>query len=355
MRKVLLGFVTFLLTLVILIGLPLVAMAHFLSSPGDVKGLLDSQTTYVEAKNALSQAAIDNITAIQDNPRAANKIDPQLILPLIDRYFTYDFYKRSLDTLVDASYDWLKGKTDVPEFTIAITNNPTEFRNLVTDVFTLRYSSLPFCKPSSPELANYDALSASCKTSSISTSTVRATILKKLNHLDSKAAAQLFKHGLISTENLNLKIDPQVTSHARLAYHWLSLGVFILIAKIALLLGLIWLLSQPNARKWRSTGTKLLIPSALSLMLALGIYLARNAIVGALTPKSTSTNQSTTALAQLLGKKLITEIDVNWLASALLLVLIGAGLIWLQHWLNHRKPRTNSPEPPPNQPPAPHR
>lgn len=222
------------------------------------------------------------IEANSKQPGSSIPLDDPQIQAIANHAFTPELLQASTEQLVDATYDWLYGKTSQPRFRIDFSGAKQQFANDLGSYGIQKLSKLPICKTYSPTTV-LDAFTATCQPRGL-----------QLEGQDQEIAAQIYSSKdflpktIFTAKDLpkNSKGDTIAEQLAfapvafRLAYilMWTVGGLTLLLAA-----GMVYL--RPSRRKgWRSLGVAILSD---------GAFLAISTLVfGRLLPEMTRSFQS---------------------------------------------------------------
>lgn len=100
----------------------------------------------------------DNVTSLSDTAvQDAAKIA-----------FSQELVQKSINTVVEANYAWLRGETDIPEFKIDLTDAKQSFAEQVGAFVTTNMATLPVCTNAQlAQMQNVDPLSATCRPANV--------------------------------------------------------------------------------------------------------------------------------------------------------------------------------------------
>src|SRR5476649_1346393 len=95
-----------------------------------------------------------------------------------DATFTPQFVQKNTEQVLDGTYDWLDGKTPVPDFQIDLTSTKIAFANNVAAAVQKQLAGLPVCTAAQTQAlaANFDALSATCLPKGITAESAASTV-----------------------------------------------------------------------------------------------------------------------------------------------------------------------------------
>lgn len=194
------------------------------------------------------------------------------VLQLADRAFTQQVITKSVDTVVDANYAWLAGKTAAPAFQIDLTAERNSFAKQVGDYIALRLSQLPTCTASQLLQLQVptDPLTVACRPPTIDAKTEGGRVTQEI------LASKFLEEPVITGKNIQSG-EPYYESFAKLPSVFQAaqvapygfLGV-VLFAAIAILF-----LAQTKRKGIRrlgfllaSTGVLLVVPYAVARTLS---------------------------------------------------------------------------------------
>jgi hypothetical protein len=196
------GFVTVLLVLS-LIGLTWsVVSAQTVRDRETVKGWLKDSDTYP----GIVSLGLENLKkespdkTIRDLP--VGQADIQAI---VKDALTPDIIEANSVKLLDGVYNWLEGKTKLPEFSLEFPEVQQKISDGVANYVVKRISGLPEC-PGVPDLANYDPFSADCRPRGIDPSLIGLMVRQQV-----KDASGMLEGKAITAQDLTVAKDDQGT------------------------------------------------------------------------------------------------------------------------------------------------
>ncbi|HXY17878.1 MAG TPA: hypothetical protein VEH48_00465, partial [Candidatus Nitrosopolaris sp.] len=89
--------------------------------------------------------------------------------------FTPQLVQQNTEATIDGVYDWLDGKTPLPDFQIDLTNTKTAFAANVAKAAQQQLQALPVCS-SAASAENFDPLTASCLPPGVTPASAAATL-----------------------------------------------------------------------------------------------------------------------------------------------------------------------------------
>ncbi len=188
---------------------------------------------------------------------------------LVDEILTPAFFENSVTTVIDATYDWLQGKTDKPTFEIKITKDKETFIRFLSVAFKEKMLALPECEAGSIVPPDFNPLESECRPTGFDLNEINNFISENSEREEFQT---IFNQAKLSSENFN--IDQDVTKKAQLVFSILKPAPQIALGVILLLSALLILIIPGFKKGFIITGVVLLLPS---LIILLGkIYASQN-------------------------------------------------------------------------------
>jgi len=179
-RAVCSSLLVLLLSLTVVIGIPFAALAHTVTNRENIKSLIHNINLYDDAVDIATgfipttekEGPLENsiLTELADSESAVRSSIESIVTP--------ELLENSVNTIVDAVYDWASGKTTRPEFTVTVTNDTDTLIDLLSVGFTQKLEGLPACPSDFEVPSNFDPLGTECLPEGFDTSEVN-TFLRK--------------------------------------------------------------------------------------------------------------------------------------------------------------------------------
>lgn len=234
--------------------------------PATIKHILAESGVYQSVVPGL----LDQAKTISGGGGDVNLGDP-LIKSSAAATFTPQFVQTNAETVLDGTYDWLNGKTPVPDFQIDLTSAKINFANNVSKLVADRLGSLPACTTSA-EIEGFDAMTSAClppgMTAASAASTLQSNILGGKGFIDNPViTADSIKNGnnnqpVFTSKNVK-KVPAQYQRAKKTPF---ILGLLTVLVALAIIF-----LNSSRAAGLRHVGTTLLIVGILLLVFAWGI------------------------------------------------------------------------------------
>jgi hypothetical protein len=245
-----------------------VGFSRIATHPAAVKHILSDSGIYKSViPGLLSQAK-----QISGGGGDVNLSNP-LIKTAAQTTFNPQFVQTNTEAVLDGVYDWLDGKTPVPDFQIDLTSTKTAFANNVAQATQQQLAGLPTCSAAQTKALaeNFDALSATCLpqgiTAASAASTLQSNILSGKGFLDNPViTANSIKSGKDSQPVFTSDKVKKVPTQYQRAKKTLMV---LLIATVLLALAILFL-SSSRAAGLRHIGIPLVVVGILLLVFAWG-------------------------------------------------------------------------------------
>lgn len=181
-RKLAVGFLSSLLT-VLLFALAIdVGFARVVGQPKTIENILDKSGIYNSVVPALLDNAKNISSASGDVPLTDSVVQSAATSTL-----TPEYLRTNVNLILDSIYQWLDGKTSQPTFSINLTDVKTSFADKVADGARQKAAALPKCVTTA-NIAPFDVFSAGCLPAGVSpdqvAGQVRANIVNGQGFLD---------------------------------------------------------------------------------------------------------------------------------------------------------------------------
>jgi hypothetical protein len=236
--------------------------------PATVKHILADSGVYQKIVPGL----LNQAKQISGGGADVNLSNP-LIKSAAQATFTPQFVQKNTETVLDGTYDWLDGKTPVPDFQIDLTGAKTTFANNVSQLAQQRLAGLPVCTIAQAQALseNFDALSTTCLpqgvTAASAASTLQSSILGGKGFLDNPViTADSIKSGKDNKPIFSGKLKSAPTQYQRAKKTPFVLGALVVLVGLAVIF-----LGASRAAGLRHVGTSLIIVGVFLLVFAWGI------------------------------------------------------------------------------------
>lgn len=152
---------TSIFALLLHITLPVVVLASvftlLLAVPGPIKRSLAEAEVY----QAFTETVAEELTGQAENDDSL-AVPPAEIREAVDQAIATEPLQEQVEQALDATYDWLNGLTQRPEFTIDLSQSRENFANSVSAYAADRLESLPTCSSLSQLENEVNPLTAEC-------------------------------------------------------------------------------------------------------------------------------------------------------------------------------------------------
>ena len=310
-----------------------------------VKGWFSQSETYQNVLDeALSLVSGDNGESLSSQFSDIKKIDTDKISQSISDGISASYLQKQTESALDGIYDWLEGKTEIPDFNFSISSRKAAIEKSLTDEMVRQFSKLPACKPGQVP-ANYQLTDASCIPANVS---VKSEV-KKLTKDIFQGKDNIFDNIKFSSKDLlNKKNDFHLTNddldnipNNYSAFKTIP-TMFIILAIIA------GVIAVATAKNWRrglkQLGAVLFSSSILAFLVSIALGKVRDVDgsidYGNITPEAQRAIEN-------IGIPFVQEIAVDiarvglWISGVIL--FIGAGLFFWGWWMDKHKPLEDKP------------
>jgi hypothetical protein len=241
------------LVFVVLIGILFSTTSIIISNRDNVKYWVKSSGLYENVKqiavaSLLNQPAENSDTG-QPTASFFQTLGTQLNDPnddlskLVDKIATPQFLEKSFDTVIDAYYDWLEGKTDRPVYNITLVENKNDLISFLSISFTQKAKGLPACEKNFIVPAGFDPVNTTCWPQGMDYSAVNKYLVA---NSDRPELGTLQNSMTLSSQNI--PFNPSQTKTVQTVFLIIKLLPVIFIFTVALLVSLITL-SIPGFKK----------------------------------------------------------------------------------------------------------
>lgn len=240
--------------------------------------------------------------------------------------------QKSVNTFIEANYDWLNGKTDQPSFAIDLTSSKDDFATKVGQAVTAHLSQLPACTAEQQTQLQVpvDPLTVSCRPAALNPQSEGARVTQEIKN------GNFLTNSVIQPDTLGQDQNSQQQPY----YKRLSSlpKLFQLAQKAPLILGLVSLLcalgivviAAARRRGWRKVGITLLLAGAVLI----ATKLVADTLVAKLENKIFDTSLTGTAQIAQSRTQFIHHVEsqltqTNLLFGAIYVILAIAILVYL--------------------------
>ena len=264
-RWILATLILLLFFIVALVGIPTAAITDTLSQDDTVKGYLKQSGIYSDTLNILLGLFAQSMggeggtfskeleARLTDSQSETGKIAAKIADPAT--------VQQKVETVIDATYAWMEGKTERPIFEIALLDNREDFLRLLALGFREKAHSLPACDAGYKMSRNFDPLSTPCWPKAIPFSEIDRFLVA---NADIKEFDSLFAQTKFDSQTL--EIPRETTKKVHRVFPWIQAAPWTICATLitlALLLSLLIPGFWPGAK---ITGGALLTSSFLTLL-----------------------------------------------------------------------------------------
>jgi hypothetical protein len=283
-------FIVIFLIVLILAGIPSIAVTRSASSRDTVKTWLEESGIYDNAVDTI--AGFIGIMMEQDEESIPsdteeeelyeegetgnegipqNEAQEQLQEELTDpssetterlgSIFTPEKIREIANDAIDGLYDWFEGKTSKPRIMIQLADDPEELIDILIFGLDEKLASLPPCDPDVNPQENFNPFEAQCLPEGYGTADMEQFFEE---NKDSEEFGQLEENAVISTEDMN--ITPETTEKVQNIY-WVVKNTYLIVIGAYVLTVLLLLLLIPDfPAKLHVIGITSLISAGLVLI-----------------------------------------------------------------------------------------
>jgi hypothetical protein len=268
------------------------------------------------------------------NPAGKVPVDQPQIRQIIGQAFPSHFLQSQAETVIDATYSWLSGKTPALQFNIDLGGAKTTLADGIGQYAGTRLASLPACTADNIPSGDIDAFNATCVPPGFDTNAAvaqaRGQILNGDFLKDTNINASTLKTGNGKILAQQLHEAPGIYRRAKLAVY-LGGMVALLLAVAVVFLAVTW---RVGVRKIAVIALTVGIISAL-----LG-WLSSFAVHQVAHKIATMHSSNTSLQVQLVDivQSLADSLRTNWVAYGIGLVVVGAGALIALHFTLPKNP-----------------
>jgi hypothetical protein len=261
LRRGFVGLLSLILFTSLLGGVWALDINHNFSRPDKLKTWLHDSRLYEQA----IPAALDS--SQEDQAKNGGDTSVSLTNPLVQKAakqaFSPQLLESSVNTIIDANYAWLQGKTDKPQFNVNLSGAKLDFATRVGKYVEARLSKLPVCTPEQKTRLQIpvDVFTVKCRPSSLDPKTEGNRVRDELKGNDSFLGKPTINANNLDQQNGKKTGEPYYTelSRAPELYKWGQKSPYIL-ALLALLTasGIIFI-ALTRRKGWRGVGVVLAV------------------------------------------------------------------------------------------------
>lgn len=339
-RKFLTGFFSVILYVTLIAAATAATITLVFSQPDSLETMLVQSKLYDNfVNNALEQANKSNDN--QNNGGGIDTTDPE-VQAAANEAFAPAVIEKNVNTVIEANYAWLQGKTAKPVFVVDLSEAKQTFATEVGKAVTKHLASLPVCTAAQLSTLNYDQadpLKITCRPASVSPVAEGAKVTAKLASSDGFMDKTTFTADSLGQEGSEpyykkAAFAPQIYRYA--TYSPYALGA------LAIILSLIIVFVAPRRRNGVRAVSIVLLISGLVLV---GTYFA-TAVAYTKYHTKLFSNSDVGPIQQSLTDflhHLQVRVSQEYLCIGIgLLVLAAIGFIALIATRNRRKPSQTS-------------
>jgi hypothetical protein len=178
--------------------------------PQKVKAWLNQSNVYgafvTDAINQAKQSAGDDSSS-----SSSISLNDAAVQQIAHSTFSSQALQGDVDTFVNSNYDWLKGKSDTPNFKVDLTSAKQTFADKVGDYVQTYLTNLPVCTDAQlAEINTQDTnpLDLTCRPAGVLPSTIAAQVSQ-----DISSSSAFLSNPVITATNLDPKGDTETTPY----------------------------------------------------------------------------------------------------------------------------------------------
>lgn len=265
---------TLLLLLLLFFGTAITGISKTIANPEHIKSYIAHSGIYDDAVPVILHFFIQSFQKAGEGEKYFSDIQGRIINPkdpfgqMIQEVLRPEFLRQSVDTIIDASFAWLRGETEKPEFEIVFAKDKQTMQRFLSVLFTEKIRALPACSNDFILTKNFDPFNATCRPAGFRLEYIDTFLMQNSDRPEFDALMQ--KATINST---NLVIDPKTSQKAQLAYNIIAYSWPLLFVTLALLSLLI---AASIPKKWhglRLSGITMAIAGSI-LCVALLIFVS---------------------------------------------------------------------------------
>lgn len=298
---------TSIFALLLHITLPVVVLASvftlLLAAPGPIKRSLAEAEVY----QAFTETVAEELTGQAENDDSL-AVPPAEIREAVDQAIATEPLQEQVEQALDATYDWLNGLTQRPEFTIDLSQSRENFANSVSAYAADRLESLPTCSSLSQLENEVNPLTAECLPPRFDRQTAIEAYSQEL--LDS---GEFLPEVKFSSSEIFSNFEDDTLASAPSTFQQLKQAGWISIVLSAILALLVFFLAPSRRLGARRIGLHLIVAGISLGILALFGWVFQDALISA------------SAGVSPLQASIIDTVDLL-VEQALNIIAIGAGV-----------------------------
>jgi len=261
-RSIISVFFCILLFIFILIGIPLLSLSLVLTNPENIKSTLVEVNIYEEVYNVALDVSSKNedIDFIEKIDKSEEEIKTSL-----KKIITPDWLKQNVENIIDSVYIWLDSGTQIPEFTVDLSEVETNAINEGSTFLIDYIEDLPDCSQEemqSMQSESFNPFDMSCKPADFDTASFEDEFKIKMEE-------ELNKNETFEKEEFNssevIKLDTEIVEKIQKGYSIFKKVPIIVAVCILVTTILIFLLMPGLSNKFLASGIGLVLSSALLL------------------------------------------------------------------------------------------
>ena len=272
-------FLIIVFVVLVLVGIPSIAITRSASSRDTVKTWLEESGIYYNAADTvggflntmLNQgsddagqegSATENGTPMADEEFQQELQDPsEETTEKLASIFTPEKLREMATEAIDGLYDWFEGKTAKPRIMIELVDDPEDLIEILTFGLDSKLESLPTCDPGVSEQQDFNPLEAECLPEGFENEDLEALITE---HQSDEELEELNETMVLSTDDMD--ITAETTENVQSAY-WLVKNTYLIILGIYFFLLILLLLLIPDfPAKLHVTGITTLLTAGVILV-----------------------------------------------------------------------------------------
>ncbi|HSX28340.1 MAG TPA: hypothetical protein VLF60_02725 [Candidatus Saccharimonadales bacterium] len=317
----------------------LLSLQVVLTTPHTIEGALD--------KSGIYDSLVHDVLAQQSNQTNNIPIEQPQIQSAIQQAFPASLLRSDANQIIEGTFDWLKGKTPSPQFSIDINGARENLATNIANYVQQRLTSLPTCTTVPTDL---NAFTMTCVPTGFDIPTAVAQAKHDILNVNGSLSQPTLTADTL--KNNQGQTIPQQFHGVPAAYHSAVLAIYATgIAALLAAAGII-LLDQTKKIALRRVGIGAVTVGISSGLLAwFGDFALRKAIakLTAATQQNELLQAKVTSVIQLLTH----QVRTVWLEYAIAVVVLGVGVLVLAKLLPHKvvPPVASELPPVPDRPP----
>lgn len=186
------------LSLLLVAGVVLTALSLTVTNRETVKDWVVTEHVYEAFQAGFKEASMGSQ---EDAAGPEPAIGQEALQQLFDEVFTYAFFQRAANQIIDGVYDWLEYETDHPEFEIKLAEDDAELRELLVVLFTQKIRTLPTCDPGTTLSEPEQLLGSDCRPRGVDDNEIQSIIQSAV---DEGYFDALAKEAVITSQDVGL-------------------------------------------------------------------------------------------------------------------------------------------------------